>query len=69
MPVHKMIHTYSTIYIEYRLCLLYSIPDHITFVKVDTEKTKSFVTRDTDIKKWLNAIKKYNDHGNCQYHK
>lgn len=31
------------------------------------EKTKSFVAQ--PLKKWKNAIGKFNDHKNCQYHK
>ncbi|CAI6345960.1 unnamed protein product [Macrosiphum euphorbiae] len=47
-----------------KFCVLFSNSDT---GKGSHEKTKSFVTQ--PFKKWKNAIEKFNDHENCQYHK
>lgn len=47
-----------------KFCVIFSNSD---IGKGSHEKTKSFVTQSFKI--WKNAIEKFNDHENCQYHK
>ncbi|XP_025421453.1 uncharacterized protein LOC112691420 [Sipha flava] len=49
------------------LCKFYVLFSNSDTGKGSHEKTKRFVSQ--PFKKWKNAIEKFNDHENCQYHK